>query len=68
MLAPLPAYAEGRDVCGKEVSAEVLYLSDLNMKEGILTKNNWLRFPPKLKEAMLNIMGGDLFWILTTRA
>ena len=25
----------------------LLYLSGLNMMEGILTKNNWLRFPPK---------------------
>ena len=34
----------------------MLYLSGLNMMEGILTKNNWLRFPPKLKEAKLNII------------
>ena len=27
--------------------------------EGILTKNNLLRFPPKPKEAKLKIMGGD---------
>ena len=38
------------------------------MMEGILTKNNWLRFPPKPKKAKLNIMGGDLFWILQTTA
>ena len=37
----------------------VLYLSGLNMMEGILTKNNWLRFPPKPKEAKPKIMGGD---------
>ena len=46
----------------------LLYLSGLNMMEGILTKNNWLRFPPKPKEAKLNIIGGDLFWILPTRS
>ena len=45
----------------------ILYLSGLNKMEGLLTKNNWLRFPPKPKEAKLNIFGGDLFWILTTR-
>ena len=39
----------------------LLYLSGLYMMEGILTKNNWLRFPPKPKEAKLNIMGRDLF-------
>ena len=37
---------------------DVLYLSGLNMMEGILTKNNWLRFPPKPEEAELMIMGG----------
>ena len=47
---------------------QLLYLSGLNMMEGILTKNKWLRFPPKPKEAQLNILGGDLFWILTTRS
>ena len=36
--------------------------------EGILTKNNWLRFPPKSKEAKLKIVGGDFTWILTTRS
>ena len=40
----------------------VLYLSGLNIMEGILTKNNWLRFPPKPKEAKLKIMGGDFIW------
>ena len=45
----------------------IVYLSGLNKREGFLTKNNWLRFPSKPKEAKLNIMGGDLFWILTTR-
>ena len=40
----------------------LLYLSGLNMTEGILTKNNWLRFPPKPKEAKLKIMGGDFIW------
>ena len=34
----------------------ILHLSGLNMMEGILTKNNWLRFPPKPKEAKLNIV------------
>ena len=28
---------------------------------GIIDKNNWLGFPPKPKEAKLNMMGGDLF-------
>ena len=37
----------------------VLYLSGLNMIEGILTKNNWLRFPAKPKEVKLKIIGGD---------
>ena len=37
----------------------LLYLSGHNMMEGILTKNNRLRFPPKPKEAKLKIMGGD---------
>ena len=32
----------------------LLYLSGLNVMEGILTKNNWLRFPPKPQEAKLN--------------
>ena len=44
----------------------LLYLSGLNKMEGLLTKNNWLRFPPKPKEAKLNIVGGDLFWIITS--
>ena len=35
-----------------------LYLSGLNNMEGLLTKNNWMRFPPKPKDAKLNIMGG----------
>ena len=34
----------------------LLYLSGLKKMEGLLTKNNWLRFPPKPKEAKLNIM------------
>ena len=38
------------------------------MMEGILTKNNWLRFPPKPKKAKLKIVGGDFTWILTTRS
>ena len=38
------------------------------MMEGLLTKDNWLRFPPKPKEAKLNIMGGDLYWILPKRS
>ena len=46
----------------------LLYLSGLNMMEGILTKNNQLRFPPKPKEAKLNITGDDIFWILPTRS
>ena len=46
----------------------ILYLSGLNLMEGILTKNNWLRFPPKPKEAKLKIVGGDFTWILTTRS
>ena len=33
----------------------LLYLSGLNMMEAILTMNNWLRFPPKPKEAKLNM-------------
>ena len=37
----------------------VLYLSGLNMMEGILTQNKWLRFPSKPKEDKLKIMGGD---------
>ena len=41
-------------------TVKVLYLSGLNMMERILTKNNWLRFPPKPEEAKLLIMGGDL--------
>ena len=32
----------------------LLYLFGLNKMEGLLTKNNWLRFPPKPKEAKLN--------------
>ena len=35
----------------------LLYLSGLNKMEGLLTKSNWLRFPPKPKEDKLNIMG-----------
>ena len=46
----------------------VFDLSGLNMMEGILTKNDWLRFSPKPKEAKLNIMGVDLFWILASRS
>ena len=46
----------------------VLYLSGLNMMEGILTKNNWHRFPPKPKEAKLKIAGEDFTWILTSRS
>ena len=45
----------------------LLYLSGLNMMEDI-DKEQWLRFPPKPKEAKLNIMGGDLFWILASRS
>ena len=30
--------------------------------------SNWLRFPPKPKEAKLRIVGGDFTWILTTRS
>ena len=37
----------------------LLYFSGLNMMEGILTKSNWLRFPPKPKETEPQIMGGD---------
>ena len=33
---------------------------------GNIDKEQWLRFPPKPNEAKLNIMGGDLFWILTS--
>ena len=33
-----------------------------------MTMNNWLRFPPKPKEAKLKIVGGDFTWILTTRS
>ena len=43
------------------ISETVLYLSGLKKMEGLLTKNNWLRFPQKPKEAKLNIMGGDSF-------
>ena len=47
--------------------AVLLYLSGLNKMEGLLTKNNWLRFPPKPKKAKPTIVGGDLFWILTPK-
>ena len=33
---------------------------------GNIDKEQWLRFPPKPNEAKLNIMVGDLFWILTS--
>ena len=36
-----------------QISLTLLYLSGINMMEGILTNNNWLRFPPKPKEAKL---------------
>ena len=31
---------------------------------GNIDKEQWLRFPPKPNEAKLNIMDGDLFWIV----
>ena len=34
----------------------LLYLSGFNKMEGLLKKNNWLRFPPKPKEAKLNFI------------
>ena len=57
-------YFELIDKDGRKANSSktLLYLSGLNMMEGILTKSNWLRFPPKPKEAKLNIMGGDLLW------
>ena len=33
---------------------------------GNIYKEQWLRFPPKPNKSKLNIMGGDLFWILTS--
>ena len=54
-------------IINKNFKVTVLCLSGLNKMEGLVTKNNWLWFPPKPKEAKLNIVGGDLFWILTSR-
>ena len=37
----------------------LLYLSGLNMMEGILNKEQLAKVPSKTKEAKLKIMGGD---------
>ena len=46
----------------------VLYLSGLNMMEGILNKEQLAKVHSKTKEAKLKIMGGDFIWILPTRS
>ena len=42
----------------------LLYLSGLNMLEGILNKERLAKVPSKTLEAKLKIMGGDFIWIL----
>ena len=46
----------------------LLYLSGLNMMEGMLTKEQWLRFPPKPNDAKLNEYGRRLHLNLTANA
>ena len=44
----------------------LLYLSGLNMIEGMLNKEQLAKVPSKTKEAKLKSMGGDFVWILST--
>ena len=46
----------------------LLDVSGLNMMEGMLTKEQWLRFPPKPNDAKLNEYGRRLHLILTANA
>ena len=51
--------AQNKNSCNnfpkKERKKDVIVFASLNMTEGILTKNNWLWFPPKPEEAKLVI-------------
>ena len=63
-----PSYSSDLHFSVLQNRGGILYLSGINMTEGILTKNYWLRVPPKSKEAKLKIVGGDFIWILPTRS
>ena len=45
-----------------------LYLSGLNMMEGMLNKEQVAKVPSKTKKGKLKIMGGDIILVLPTRS
>ena len=44
----------------KQGRVTIVFVWSHSKMEGLLTKNNWLRFPPEPEEAKLNIIGGDI--------